>query len=89
MYDQLPVEAVGTGYGLTEATAMVSNTGYDDGPDVVARCSGRPIPGIEVKVVDTDGDELPAGSGRAPRARVQRDARLRRGRGRHRRGHRQ
>ena len=37
MYDQLPVEAVGTGYGLTEATAMVSNTGYDDGPDVVAR----------------------------------------------------
>ena len=62
MRAELPVEAVGTGYGLTEATAMVSNTGYDDGPDVVARCSGRPIPGIEVKAVDADGHTVAQGT---------------------------
>jgi acyl-CoA synthetase (AMP-forming)/AMP-acid ligase II len=37
---------------------MVSVTDYDDGPEVVARCSGRPVPGVEVKIVDSDGSEL-------------------------------
>ena len=61
MRAELPIDAVGTGYGLTEATAMVSVTDHDDGPEVVARCSGRPIPGVEVKTVDSDGNETQPG----------------------------
>jgi len=61
MRNELPVEAVGTGYGLTEATAIVSVTTYDDGPETVANTSGRPISGVEVKTVDADSVETPRG----------------------------
>ena len=33
-----------------------------DPPDVVATTSGRPIPGVEVRIVDDDGADVPAGS---------------------------
>jgi HIP---CoA ligase len=61
MRNDLPVEAVGTGYGLTEATAIVSVTSYDDGPEIIAGTSGRPIPGTEVKTVNADGEETERG----------------------------
>jgi acyl-CoA synthetase (AMP-forming)/AMP-acid ligase II len=61
MRDELPVEAVGTGYGLTEASAIVSVTTYEDGPEVVANTSGRSIPGVEVKTVDAQGAETETG----------------------------
>jgi acyl-CoA synthetase (AMP-forming)/AMP-acid ligase II len=61
MREELPVEAVGTGYGLTEASAIVSVTTYEDGPEVVANTSGRPIPGVEVKTVDAQGAETERG----------------------------
>jgi acyl-CoA synthetase (AMP-forming)/AMP-acid ligase II len=61
MRNELPVEAVGTGYGLTEATAIVSVTSYDDGPEVIAGTSGKAIPGTDVKTVDADGDETERG----------------------------
>jgi acyl-CoA synthetase (AMP-forming)/AMP-acid ligase II len=61
MRDELPVEAVGTGYGLTEASAIVSVTTYEDGPEIVANTSGRAIPGVEVKTVDAQGAETGTG----------------------------
>jgi acyl-CoA synthetase (AMP-forming)/AMP-acid ligase II len=51
--------SVVTGYGLTETTGTVSMCRHDDPIEVIATTSGRPIPGMEVRVVD------PAAAGHA------------------------
>lgn len=57
---ELPFEALTTGYGLTESTAMVSITHPDDPPEEIAFWNGgSPLPGIEVAIVDDDGRRLP------------------------------
>jgi acyl-CoA synthetase (AMP-forming)/AMP-acid ligase II len=62
MRTELPFESVTTGYGLTEASAMVSICDADDDPEWMATWSGGvPLPGISVKVVDDEGRERPAG----------------------------
>jgi acyl-CoA synthetase (AMP-forming)/AMP-acid ligase II len=58
---ELPFRSVTTGYGLTEATAMVSNSAPGDDPETVARWSGQVVEGVEVKVLDEAGDEIPVG----------------------------
>jgi len=57
----LPVRTVSTGYGLTECTAMVAVTARDDPPEIVANWSGKPVRGIEVRLVDPQGREVPDG----------------------------
>jgi HIP---CoA ligase len=58
---ELPFEALTTGYGLTESTAMVSTTRPDDDPERVAFWNGGyPLAGIEVAIVDDHGRHLPA-----------------------------
>ncbi|MFD1938945.1 AMP-binding protein [Nonomuraea mangrovi] len=47
-------------YGLMEGT-VVSMTRHDDPVDVIAGSAGRPVPGIEVKIVDAMGKEVPQG----------------------------
>jgi len=48
---ELPFEALTTGYGLTECTAMVSVTRPDDDPEHVAEWNGGyPIEGVEVAI---------------------------------------
>ena len=59
--DDLGIETVLTAYGLTEATGTVTMCRRGDPARVVATTSGRAIPGVEVQVVDPDGDPLPAG----------------------------
>jgi fatty-acyl-CoA synthase len=49
-------------YGLTEAAPSVTMTHLDDGPITASQTVGRPMPGVRLKVVDTDGAELPAGA---------------------------
>ncbi len=57
---ELPFEALTTGYGLTESTAMVSITRPDDDPERIAFWNGGyPLPGIEVAIVADDGRRLP------------------------------
>ena len=57
---ELSFDALTTGYGLTESTAMVSVTRPDDEPERVAFWNGGyPLPGIEVAIVDDDGRHLP------------------------------
>jgi HIP---CoA ligase len=51
-----------TGYGLTESTAIVSMCRYDDPLETVATSCGRPLPGLEVQIVDPGGNELPTGA---------------------------
>jgi long-chain acyl-CoA synthetase len=49
---------VRSGYGLSEAAPTVS--AYRDGEACRPGSSGKPIPGVEVRIVDHDGRQLPA-----------------------------
>lgn len=48
------------GYGATETSPLLTLTRYEDAPRKMAS-AGRPVPRVEVKVVDKDGKELPPG----------------------------
>src|ERR1051326_9039986 len=61
MRDVLGLEAVITGYGLTEACGIVTMCRHDDDPETIATTSGRAIPGVEVQVVGDDGKEVARG----------------------------
>ena len=61
MRDELRFENVVTGYGLTETTGTVSMCRHDDPPEVIAETVGRPLPGVEVRVVDDEHRDVPAG----------------------------
>ena len=52
---EIGFEHIVTGYGLTESCGIVSMCRYTDPLDVVASSAGRPLPGLEVRVVSTDG----------------------------------
>lgn len=51
-----------TAYGLTESSGTVSMCSLADPDDVVEQTSGRPLPGVEVVIRDSEGTDLPAGS---------------------------
>jgi HIP---CoA ligase len=61
MRRELPIKTVATGYGLTECTAMVTVTAQHDEPETVASSSGKPIRGIEVRLVDPQGHDVADG----------------------------
>jgi len=61
MRDELGFETIVTGYGLTETSGAVSMCRHDDDPETIATTSGRALPNVEVKCVDTDGLEVPRG----------------------------
>ncbi len=48
-------------YGLTEASPSVTMTRFDDGPVTATETVGRPMEGIELKVIDAQGQALPPG----------------------------
>ena len=51
-----------TGYGLTESTGCVSICRPGDTPERIAHTCGAPIPGVEVRVADEAGREVPRGA---------------------------
>ena len=55
MRDDLGIKTVVTGYGMTETTGTISMCRHDDPPEVIAHTVGRPIPGVEVRILD-DGE---------------------------------
>jgi acyl-CoA synthetase (AMP-forming)/AMP-acid ligase II len=61
MRDVLGFETVITGYGLTEACGVATMCRHDDDPETIANTSGRAIPGVDVLVVDPEGNEVPRG----------------------------
>ncbi len=61
MRDELTFETIITGYGLTETCGIATMCRYDDDPETIATTSGRAIPGVEVRVVDDAGTEVPRG----------------------------
>jgi acyl-CoA synthetase (AMP-forming)/AMP-acid ligase II len=60
MDDELGFTTVLTAYGLTESCGTVTMCRRSDPPEVVARTSGRAIPGLEVRIV-AEGKEVPTG----------------------------
>jgi HIP---CoA ligase len=54
------VELICNAYGAIEST-VVSMTRPDDPPEVVERSTGRALPGVELRVVDGNGDDVPPG----------------------------
>lgn len=53
--------AVHIGFGATELAGGVSATSIEDSEQRQAETVGQPMPGMEMKIVDEDGRELPAG----------------------------
>jgi len=51
---------VGT-FGMTEASGIVTTGGYDMDPEMGFKRLGYPLTGIEVRIVDADGHDLPLG----------------------------
>jgi HIP---CoA ligase len=61
MASELTFTNIVTGYGLTEATGIVTMCRHTDDPETIAKTAGRPIPDIEVRTVDQAGKDVPAG----------------------------
>jgi acyl-CoA synthetase (AMP-forming)/AMP-acid ligase II len=61
MREELGFETVLTAYGLTESCGVVSMCRSDDLAEVIATTSGRAIPDLEVRIVDSDGAECEPG----------------------------
>ncbi len=58
---ELTFETIVTGYGLTEATGIATMCRHDDDPETIANTAGRPLPGMELRIVDGDGNDVAAG----------------------------
>ncbi|MBX6391371.1 MAG: AMP-binding protein [Frankia sp.] len=58
---ELGLATVVTGYGLTETTGTVAMCRHTDDPEIIARTSGRAMPGVEIRIVDNDGVDVPTG----------------------------
>ncbi|TDE55886.1 AMP-dependent synthetase [Nonomuraea mesophila] len=60
LVERVGLERMINAYGLMEGT-VVSMTRAEDPIDVIANTTGRPVPGIKVKIVDEDGKEVAPG----------------------------
>jgi acyl-CoA synthetase (AMP-forming)/AMP-acid ligase II len=61
MRTDLGFSAVLTAYGLSESTGIVSMCRQDDDAETISTSSGRAIPGVEVRIVDDEGADVPTG----------------------------
>jgi acyl-CoA synthetase (AMP-forming)/AMP-acid ligase II len=63
MHDELDIENTLSAYGLTEATSLATTTipGIDDFDDVTTSV-GRAALDVELRIVDDDGTDVPAGT---------------------------
>ncbi|WP_321392542.1 FadD3 family acyl-CoA ligase [Emcibacter sp.] len=59
--NRLGIETVITAYGLTEACGVVTMCNPDDSDEKIATTSGRPVEGMEVRIVDDNLYDLPQG----------------------------
>lgn len=58
--DHLPNGRIGILFGMTESL-LVTQTDYDASPEERHCTVGRPVPGVEVRIIDTNGAVLGAG----------------------------
>lgn len=50
------LESLVIGYGLSEAAALCTLSDYDDPPEVRLRTVGKPLQGVEIRIIDHDGN---------------------------------
>ena len=62
MRKEMGFKTIITGYGLTESTGVVSLCRPSDTPERISISCGTPLPGVEVKVVNSAGHEVSRGS---------------------------
>jgi acyl-CoA synthetase (AMP-forming)/AMP-acid ligase II len=61
MQDRLTFEHILVGYGLTESVGLGTMCRPGDDAETVAQTSGRPMLGMELRIVGDDGADRPAG----------------------------
>ncbi|KYC28964.1 putative fatty-acid--CoA ligase [Sterolibacterium denitrificans] len=61
MRDELGFKIVVTAYGLTECCGVATICDRDADAETIATTSGRALPGIELRCVDEEGKDVPAG----------------------------
>jgi HIP---CoA ligase len=61
MRTELKFKSVLTAYGLTESTGVVTVCPHDADDETVATRCGVPIPGVEVRCADENGQSVPTG----------------------------
>ena len=61
MRSELGFRTVLTAYGLTETCGVVTITGAQDEPELIATTAGRAMPGVEVICVNGAGEPVPVG----------------------------
>lgn len=61
MRSELGFDTVVTAYGMTEASGCATICRSEDSAETISTTSGRAFPGVEVRVVDDAGIELPFG----------------------------
>lgn len=61
MWNDLGFETVVTAYGLTETCGVVTICRPEDSAEIISTTSGRAMPGVEVKCVNTDGASVAIG----------------------------
>ena len=60
--EELGIKEVVIGYGQTEASSWITETSPDDPLELRVSTVGRPLPNVEVKVIDSrSGQEVPTG----------------------------
>ncbi|MEZ0603761.1 FadD3 family acyl-CoA ligase [Paraburkholderia sp. IW21] len=62
MRAQLGFETVLTGYGLTESCGFAALCRGGDDAETIAHTSGRAMPGVEIRIADSNGDALATGA---------------------------
>lgn len=61
MMNDLKIETVLTAYGLTESCGVATMCRQGDSAEIIATTSGRAIDGVEVRIVDAQGEEVARG----------------------------
>ena len=61
MRSELQFEVVVTAYGLTETCGTVTICEADDPAELISGSSGKAMQGVEVRIVDDEGNDLPVG----------------------------
>lgn len=61
MRQELEIDDVFTGYGLTESSGIATMCSKGDSPEIIATTSGKAIPDVEIIVADEDGAEVSKG----------------------------
>ena len=61
MRTELRLESVVTAYGLTETHGTVTACVGSDSADLIAHTVGRPLDGLELRIVDDGGRDVPGG----------------------------